>query len=127
MSNVEKKWQRVIDCQPDIENLFNEIEIAIENNELSLLKPETDPANQEIDYVEQLREVTKTIGFLLRDLEGIGHELGYENDQSSAYDKTEEAVGHLQYIERDAEIMRSCSFMCEGKFKIALELLLETL
>ena len=127
MSNVEKKWQRVIDCQPDIENLFNEIEIAIENNELSLLKPETDPANQEIDYVEQLREVTKTIGFLLRDLEGIGHELGYENDQASVFDKTEESIGHLQYIEIDAEVMRSCSFACKDKFKIALELLLETL
>jgi len=127
MSKVEKTWQRVIDCQPDIENLFNAIETAIENNELSLLKPETDPANQETDYVEQLREVTKTIGFLLRDLEGIGHELGYENDQSSAYDKTEEAVGHLQYIEGDAEVMRSCSFMCKDKFKTALELLLKTL
>ena len=121
MSNVEKKWQRVIDCQPDIENLFNEIEIAIENNELSLLKPETDPANQETDYVEQLREVTKTIGFLLRDLEGIGRELGYENDQASVFDKTEEAIEHLQCIERDAEM--SCSFMCKDKFKTALGLL----
>ena len=81
--SVEAAWQKVVKCTPFVEDLFDRIELAIKDGDLRLLKPESHPEYQETDYVDQLREITKTIGFLMHDLGIAGRELKYKEKEEN--------------------------------------------
>ena len=76
MSKVEVAWKKVIKCTPLVDELFDEIESAIASGELKVLNNNGCLKILNSD-VEKLREMTKTIGFLMNDLKWVGYKLNY--------------------------------------------------